>query len=190
MINDFLPQYPGRVAFRPGLSEYGGVKSWTGSPMASLQRAVLMLRKLTLSGIPREIRCALRELQDIYNERLDVGGGDSSNISDESDIENTEEVLHGPLDGNEAIQRLEKGNSLETGLGDAVLGPKEGTETTLSTGGAIEARRGYASDKMGILQKQENGANGNYSYTNGSRFWKWGPDATSKDAATFFQRVV
>jgi hypothetical protein len=88
----------------------------------------------------------------------------------------------------EAPQRLEKRNNLETGLGDAVRGLKEGMGNTLSTGGATEERRGYA--KVAILQKKENRANGNYSCTNSSQFWKWGPDATSKDAATFFQRVV
>jgi len=155
VIHDFLPQYPGRVSFRPGLSEYGGIKSWTSSPMASLQRTVLTLRKLNLSGIPRGIRDALRELQDVCSEALDVGGGNSSDISDESDIEDTEEVLHEPLKGNEAPQRLEKRNDLETGLEDAVRGLKEGIGNTLSTRGATEERRGYTSDKVGILQKKK-----------------------------------
>jgi hypothetical protein len=105
-------------------------------------------------------------------------------------IDDTEEVLHDPLKKKEAPQRLEKRNNLETGLGDAVRGLKEGMGNTLSTGGATEERRGYAFDKVAILQKKENRANGNYSCTNSSQFWKWGPDATSKDAATFFQRVV
>ncbi|KAH8650281.1 hypothetical protein BGZ60DRAFT_194917 [Tricladium varicosporioides] len=78
IINDFLPQYPGRAPFQPGPSEYGATKSWTGSPMASLQRAVLMLRKLNLHGIPREIRDALRQLQDAYSEELDLDGSDTS----------------------------------------------------------------------------------------------------------------
>ncbi len=82
-------------------------------------------------------------------------------------IEDTEEVLHEPLKGNEAPQRLEKRNDLETRLGDAVRGLKEGMGNTLSTG----AKR-------------------NYSCIDGSRFWKWGPDATSQDAATFFRHVV
>jgi hypothetical protein len=38
---------------------------------------------------------------------------------------------------------------------------KEGIRNTLSTGGAIEERRGYAFDKVAILQKKENRANGN-----------------------------
>src|SRR5689334_10040798 len=46
--------------------------------MASLQRAVLMLRKLYLFRIPREIRNALRLLQDAYSEELDLNGSDTS----------------------------------------------------------------------------------------------------------------
>ena len=46
--------------------------------MASLQRAVLMLRKLNLYGIPREIRDDLRQLQDAYSEALDLDGSDTS----------------------------------------------------------------------------------------------------------------
>jgi hypothetical protein len=190
MVHDFLPQYPGRVSFRPGLSEYGGTKSWTGSPMASLQRAVLMLRKLNLSGIPHEIRDALRELQDAYSEELDLGGGDSSHISDEGDIEDAEGVLHEPLRGKEAPHKLQKGNSLETELGDAVRGLKDGVGNTPSTEGARGKRGGYASIKVGASQKEGNGAERNHSCTDGSRFWKWGPGATSKDATTFFRRVV
>ncbi|PQE16465.1 dienelactone hydrolase family protein [Rutstroemia sp. NJR-2017a WRK4] len=77
-INDFLPQYPRRAPFQPGPSEYGATKPWTGSPMASLQRAVLMLRKLNLHGIPRNIRDALRQLQDAYSEELNLNGSDTS----------------------------------------------------------------------------------------------------------------
>lgn len=134
VIYDLYQQWPGRHPFRPGLSEFGATKSWTGSPMASLHRAVVMLRKLNLSGIPREIRDGLRELQDLYSEEVDIGGGDSSDASDESDIEGTEELPHEPLEGNEEPQRLEKNNDLETGQGDLVRGgPKEGMGNTLST---------------------------------------------------------
>jgi hypothetical protein len=70
----------------PGLSEYDDTKSWSGSPMAGLQRAVIMLRKLNLRGIPREIRNALRDLQDIYSESINlVDDADSSD--EETDVE-------------------------------------------------------------------------------------------------------
>ncbi|KAG9245161.1 hypothetical protein BJ878DRAFT_479496 [Calycina marina] len=84
VLNDFLPQYPGSAPFQPGLSEYGATKSWTGSPMASLRRAVLMLRRLNLHGIPWETRNALRQLQDAYSEELDL---DSSDTSSQGSIE-------------------------------------------------------------------------------------------------------
>jgi len=99
--------------------------------MASLQCAMLMLRKLYLSGIPCKIQDALRELQDVYSEELDFGGGDSSDISDESDIGDAEGVLHEALRSKEAPHRLQRGNSLETELGDAVRGLKDGKGNTL-----------------------------------------------------------
>jgi hypothetical protein len=93
-------------------------------------------------------------------------------------IEDTEEVLHKPLKGNEAPQRLEKWNNMETRLGDAVRGLKEGMGNTLSTGGATEERRGYASEKVGILPKKK-------------KMEQMGTTAVLiKDAVTFFQRVV
>jgi hypothetical protein len=70
-------------------------------------------------------------------------------------IEDTEEVLHEPLKGNEAPQRLKKRNDLETRLRDTVRGLKEGIGNTLSIRGAIEERRGYASNKVGILLKKK-----------------------------------
>jgi hypothetical protein len=118
--------------------------------MASLQRAVLILRKLNLSGIPREIRDALRELQDVYSKGLDLSGGDSSDISNKSDIEDTKGLLHEPLRGKEAPHRLEKGNGLETELGDVARGLKDGMGSRLSTRGARGEKYGYAPNKVGI----------------------------------------
>ncbi|KAH8598468.1 hypothetical protein B0O99DRAFT_43184 [Bisporella sp. PMI_857] len=46
--------------------------------MASLQHAILMLRKPNLHGIPREIRDDLRQLQDAYSEELDIDGSETS----------------------------------------------------------------------------------------------------------------
>lgn len=61
--------------------------------MASLQRAVLMLQKLNLHGIPWDIRNALRQLQDAYSEDLDFSGSDTSSqasiepgLSEETDL--------------------------------------------------------------------------------------------------------
>ena len=72
VLHDFLPEYPGRAPFVPGLSEYGATKPWAGSPMAAIQRAVIMMRKLNLSGIPCDIVKNLRALQDIYSETIDL----------------------------------------------------------------------------------------------------------------------
>ncbi|KAL5350910.1 hypothetical protein ACLOAV_004483 [Pseudogymnoascus australis] len=170
--------------------------------MASLQRAVLMLRKLNLSGIPREIRESLRELQDVYSERLDFGGDSSSDTSNESDVESAEGMLHERLGGKEAPRRLkgghagihwpegEKGNSHETESGDAEHGLEKDMGNKLSNRGGRGERRGFASDTTSTLQKDEDGEVTKYGCTSGSRLWKWGPGATSKDATVFFQRVV
>jgi hypothetical protein len=65
----------------PGLSEYGASKPWAGSPMAALQRAVIIMQKLNLCGIPRDI-INLRALQDIYSKLIDIAG-----VSDSDDGE-------------------------------------------------------------------------------------------------------
>jgi hypothetical protein len=46
--------------------------------MASLQRAILILWKLNLRGIPQDIRDTLRQWQDVYSEELDLDGLDTS----------------------------------------------------------------------------------------------------------------
>ena len=66
-------------------------------------------------------------------------------------------MLHERLRGKEAPNRLEKGNSLETELGDVARGLKDGMGNTVSTGGVRGERHGYASDKVGILRKKRNG---------------------------------
>lgn len=63
VLHDFLPQYPGRTTFVPGLSGYGATKSWTIFPMAALQRAIIMMEKLNLVGVPRDIVLDLRALK-------------------------------------------------------------------------------------------------------------------------------
>ena len=104
--------------------------------MASLHRAVVMLRKLNLSIIPLAIRDALRELQEAYSTKLRLDEGGSSEISGESAIEDAEGVLHKPPGGNEASRKLQSGCGLETELEDAVRGLSAGMGNTMGTGGA------------------------------------------------------
>jgi hypothetical protein len=46
--------------------------------MASLKHAMLMLRKLNICGIPRDIKGTLRQLRDDYSEELSLDGSDTS----------------------------------------------------------------------------------------------------------------
>lgn len=102
VLHDFLPQYPGRTTFVPGRSEYGVTKSWTGSPMAALHRAILMMGKLNLVGVPHDIVLGLRALQDIYTTPIDL-----NEVSDGDDGDSDAE-----LDGNRDAE-LDGGKDVE-----------------------------------------------------------------------------
>ena len=191
VINDFLPQYPGRAPFQPGLSEYGATKSWTGSPMASLQRAVLMLRKLHLFGIPRDIRNALRLLQDAYSEELDLDGSDTISQGSielgESEEAYSEEGRGGKHEGKRKGGELKPAS--ENIERDGHI-PNEDKERTSASKGAVHSEANLEvvlSDSR--LRHQDTGCALEQSH-NTSRFWRWGPYATSEDAAKFFQRVL
>ncbi|KAM3074483.1 hypothetical protein ACMFMG_002713 [Clarireedia jacksonii] len=166
VINDFLPQYNGRAAFQPGPSEYGATKSWTGSPMASLQRAVLMLGKLNLHGIPRNIRDALRQLQDAYSEELDINGSDTS--SQESTESGELEEIHEEEAGEDEEREVNNDAGRKSNSKDKVCLEE-------NTKGAFSHRDTDSASTTG---------------NDLSRFWRWGPGATSNDAAKFFQRVL
>jgi hypothetical protein len=204
VINDFLPEYPGRAPFQPGPSEYGATKSWTGSPMASLQRAVLMLRKLNLYGIPREIRDDLRQLQDAYSEALNLDGSDTSSQGS-IDLEPEEPEENDLNDGRGAMfgyRRREPRITLQ----------QSGAEPKFASGTRVQDDEGHIGNKdegCTSNSKEREYAEANleetYSYlswhyydidcklqpSNGSsRFWRWGPSATSEDAVKFFQQVL
>lgn len=196
VINDFLPQYPGRAPFHPGLSEYGATKSWTGSPMASLQRAVLMLRKLNLHGIPREIRNALRQLQDAYSEELDLDGSDTSSQGrielskpEETDFE------EGRGERFEDKRRETRARSQQSG---AEQRSASGNREQDCEEHVVSEDKERASASKGEVHSEAN-IEVAFSHPrvrhqdidcNASRFWRWGPYATSEDAAKFFQRVL
>ncbi|KAH9205433.1 hypothetical protein DL95DRAFT_470587 [Leptodontidium sp. 2 PMI_412] len=202
VLNDFLPQYPGRAPFQPGPSEYGPTKSWTGSPMASLQRAVLMLRKLNLHGIPWEIRDALRQLQDAYSKELDIDGSEtSSQGSIEPDNPEDTNFEEGGLEKHGDQRREPRAKS------------QQGGEEQKSTSGNREKndQEHRVNRKEGHVRNSEGKHHSDaklevvFSHPrlrhrdidcvsepgcSPSRFWRWGPSATSEDAAKFFRRVV
>jgi hypothetical protein len=217
VISDFLPQYPGRAPFQPGPSEFGATKSWTGSPMESLQRAVLMLRKLNLHGIPRDIRDTLRQLQDAYSEELDLDGSDTSSqgsIEPGEPEENDYEEGRGKVHDHQ--RRIKKADTpREQQPTRRTKSQQSGAEQRSASGDTKqedeehevtkeEGRKSYSEDKdhskanpevafshprlrhhdIDFILKSENPSNSS------SQFWRWGPSATSNDAAKFFQRVL
>jgi hypothetical protein len=204
VINDFLPQYPGRATFQPGPSEYGATKSWTGSPMASLQRAVLMLRKFNLYGIPREIRDDLRQLQDAYSEELDLDGSDMSSPGS-IELEPGEPKENDLEEGRGRIfecRRREPGTrSQQSGVEQRSASVSRAQDDEEHTANKDEGRPSSFEDR----EYSEANLEGAFPYPRWhhldidytlqpgnslSRSWRWGPGATSDDAAKFFQQVV
>ena len=179
VINDFLPQYPGRAPFQPGPSEYGATKSWTDSPMASLQRAVLMLRKLNLQGIPRDIRDALRQLQDAYSEELDLDGSDTSSEGCTEPGEPEENDLEEGGGKEYEYKRREPRTKPEQS--GAEQRSASGNREQDNEAYKVNKDEGYASNSEDKLLQPGNSS---------TRSWRWGPGATSDDAAKFFRRVL
>lgn len=171
--------------------------------MASLQRAVLMLRKLNLHGIPREIRNALRQLQDAYSEELDVDSSDTSsqgsielNISEEDNLE------EGNGERFEDKTREPRARSQQSGAEQSsacmnreqdceehvVNEDKEGT----GTGTSKDEVHSEANLKGALLHSSSRHQDMDCILIPGrnASFWRWGPHATSEDAAKFFRRVL
>jgi hypothetical protein len=67
--------------------------------MASLHRAIVVLRNLNVSSIPRDIRNGLRQLQDAYSEELDFGG---TYTRSQGSIEGGEPEMHDHEEGSDA----------------------------------------------------------------------------------------
>ena len=178
VIYDFLPQYPGRAPFRPGFSEFGATKAWTGSPMASLQRAVLMLGRLNLHGIPREIRDDLRQLQDAYSEGIFLEGS-------ERDIESSE--------SEEGANAIRSRKFHEENRGSTFPQLQQSAPEQRDT-----MKSSHQNDKDHALDKQNSICTSNdnscleeviqsnrYHKPHRKSSWLWGPSATSEDAANF-----
>lgn len=168
VLHDFLPQYPGRTPFVPGLSEYEATKSWTGSPMAALQRAILMMGKLNLVGVPRDIVLDLRALQDIYTTPIDL-----NEVSDGDDGDSDPE-LDGDKDAELEGDRAPKCQTAS----DKGQKQREGQETPRTNGSQylVAPERGFSTSA--------------HSETQPTLLWRWGPCATSRDAMRFFTAVI
>jgi hypothetical protein len=170
--------------------------------MTSLQRAVLMLRKLSLHGIPWDIRDALRQLQDAYSEELDLSSLDSSSQGsiehgerEETDFEEGREKGYKDKRGEiraksqqgGAEQRSTRGN-IEQGDEEHEVNKEEGRKSNLEEKDHSEANLEIAFSQPSFSRHDIDSIlrSGNSS----SQFWRWGPSATCNDAANFFRRVV
>jgi hypothetical protein len=161
-----------------------------------LQRAVLMLRKLNLHGIPREIRNDLRQLQDAYSEELDLDGSDtSSQESIEFEAGEPEENYLEEGRGTSEYRRRKSGtrsqqNGAEQGSasGDRAHGDEKHTVNKDEERTSDSEDREYSEvnlEKAFSHPRSHHHEQGKVL----SRSWRWGPGATSNDAAKFFQRV-
>jgi hypothetical protein len=206
---DFLPEYPGRPAFVPGLSEYGATKPWAGSPMASVQRAVTMLRKLNLHGVSRDIRKALRGLQDIYSEPINLAdeSSDDDTNADGTEHSHESESEHVRGDRDQSYHVKDTSKPPQAGFEDR-LAPKVGRPT----GGRDNRNASVLEAELAGEEAKDHNKSTNSPFSQSdvcltpqslamqvssgrrrrgwNRHWRWGPGATSHDAVNFYKRVL
>lgn len=185
--------------------------------MASMQRAMIMLRKLNIHGIPREIRNALRDLQDIYSEPINLADdADSSDeetkvdLEDEGGNSHEAERENAPREGGQSHPIEDTSNLSQTGFGHGavdvgrVVDEEAGDPITSMFDTKLTADKvgDYANKgdnvKSAAVQSQAYPMSSSLERpffigrpTNEwSRFWRWGTGATSQDAVKFFRRVL
>ena len=162
--------------------------------MAALQQAIIMLRKLNLNGIPRDIVTDLRALQDIYSEPIDLDG--VSDTDEENDNELGEEEVDdrkaeaygiGGLQEEKAAYETDDVENIpqadEHGGEDKQVYGLEGNKSEI----------GYR-DQVEVFQRV---AEGHHPFslpsaleTCCSSTWRWGPGSTAKDVIKFFRAVI
>jgi hypothetical protein len=182
VLHDFLPEYPGRATFVPGLSEYGATKPWLGSPMAAIQRAVIMMRKLNLVGIPRDIIKDLRALQDIYSAPIDLDAASDSDGGTDAEV--------GRDAGKHPEAEPDQGETLSHSTGGSKDIP------TVHQIGSLERLtddtncKDEAETSQPAIQRPQPSSPSSPVRTQSTPFWRWGPSATSQDAMKFFRAVI
>ena len=169
--------FHGRVlghTFEPGPSlMFGTTKSWPGSPMASLHRAMIMLQRLKLRGVPDDIRDKLLKLQVLYTKEPDFGS-----IEGEEEGEEGAEGAEG-AEGVESEEEEEAGSEEEE---EAESDEEEGVEGE-EKGEEGKEQRSPQENSHSMLTKQQ-------PNTSRPHRWHWGPSATSQDAIHFFRGVL
>ena len=84
---NYLPKFNGENAWIPGLDPFTELESWHGAPMATLWRAFNILGS-PLVMHPNQLKKDLRELQDLYQERITAD--DLDELGDAEVGDNTE----------------------------------------------------------------------------------------------------
>jgi hypothetical protein len=170
--------------------------------MVRQNHAVLMLWKLNLHRIPRDIRDALRQLQDAYSEELDINGSDTSSQGsielgelEESDYEEGKGEVYEYERGETRTksqqggtgQRSASGNT-EQGNDEHEVNKEEGRKSNLEEKDHSEANLEVEFSHPSLRHHDIDSIlkSGNSS----PQFWRWGHSATSSDVAKFFRRVV
>ncbi|KAG4430484.1 hypothetical protein IFR05_014027 [Cadophora sp. M221] len=155
-----------------------------------------MLRKLNLHGIPREIRDALRQLQDAYSEDLDIDGLEtSSQGSIEPDSLGDTDFEEGGVEKHDDQRREPKsqqgGPELKFASGNReqndqehIVNRKEGHVRNLEGKDHSEAKLEVAFSPLRLRHHDIDCVSKPSSSS--LRLWRWGPSATSEDAAKFF----
>jgi hypothetical protein len=168
-----------------------------------LQRAVLMLQKLNLHRIPRKIRDNLQQLQDAYSKELDLDGSDTSS-------QGSIELERGEPEENDLEEG--RGEMFEYGKREpGIKTQQSGAEQRSASGNRAQDEKHRANKDEGRTSNSkdreysEANLEGTFSHPRWRHYdidctlqpgkclswsWRWGPGATSDDAAKFFQRVL
>jgi hypothetical protein len=159
--------------------------------MAALQRTVIIMRRLNLRGIPRDIRKGLRDLQDIYSEPIDLnevgdsddGGADVEPEEDEENSDAESERREWLWEGKEAHSATDSNyipTVPENKAGDRGTGNVEGRRNDTGCWDEVDKARPPLPEPRRVSPLR----------SDSSRLWRWGPGATSKDAMKFFKAVI
>lgn len=156
-----------------------------------------MPRKLNLHRIPREIRDIVRQLQDAYSEKLDIDGSETS--SQGSSEPNNPKDIDFEEGGMEKHNDQRREPRAESQQGGAEQRPTRGDENQNDQEYKPNRKEEHVRNSEG-KDHSEAKLEVTYSYqklrhynidcvlepgNNSSRSWRWGPSATSKDAAKF-----
>lgn len=158
--------------------------------MAALQRAIIMMGKFNLVGIPRDILLDLRGLQDIYTERIDL-----DEVSDDDDGESDAEldidkVTSRQIEPHKGQQILERQVTPRISNSQNSIGGLEDDQNAAFKDPSEINHRDKSDIPQFAIQKCRSFSPSAHSETQPTLLWRWGPCATSRDAMRFFRAVI